>query len=360
MSIQGLIGLPGHGKSYSSIELFVEPAVLSGRKIVTNIPLNIEALSAKYPDYDFDNNLVSVDLEKAKKADLAYWESADNWPLSGLYILDELWRIWPAGMKASAVPTFQLAFIKEHRHRIDESGIEPDIVFVTQNLGDIASCVREMVETTIICTKLTSIGAKNNFRRDYYQGAVKGLVGPKMAFIRSDQCKYKPEVFNLYKSHTKSVGNAKAIDNKGVVNATIFNGLGFKAGLVFLICLIGLIYWSINRTVSGVDKIMKKEEPTLDTTTTNTAVAVSGNQPAPQIESKTWRLSGVINHGPGKPKNAMLTDGRKTIKIDYIRYCRKEVEELCEYRGEVITRYTGNVTGDDSSFFDPDKTLNKI
>jgi zona occludens toxin len=40
--INGLSGRPGSGKSYEAVVTHILPALQQGRKIVTNIPLNIE------------------------------------------------------------------------------------------------------------------------------------------------------------------------------------------------------------------------------------------------------------------------------------------------------------------------------
>lgn len=342
MAITGLVGLPGHGKSYSALDLFIIKAVETKRKIVTNIPLNIDAIREQYPDYDYENNILDVDLAHAKEQKTAeYWESEDQWPLSALYILDELWRIWPAGLKASAVPASQLAFIKEHRHRVDDSGQEPDIVFVTQNLGDIAACVRDMVETTIICTKLTAVGAKNRFRRDYYQGAIKGFIGPKLNLIRSDQSKYKPEIYRFYQSHTKSTGGHAQIDNLGVVDATIFNGFGFKFGVGFLILLIGGAAWGLTSTVSDIKKMTTKKEPIQPKKIQPVQQIKTVVAPSEPPRSQHYRLVGTIKTPTKYIAMLQSSDGR-TVRIDAFRKCKGIDEIVCEFQGQTVDAYTGH------------------
>jgi zona occludens toxin len=336
MSIQGLVGLPGHGKSYSALELFIIQALEEKRTIVTNIPLKPLAFE-RYPDAD----VRPIDLtELAKKENNHLWLEQ---PKSALFLLDELWRIWPSGLKATGIPKEQLSFIKEHRHNIDETGREPDIILVTQDLNDIASAIRSMVETTIICTKLTAIGAKGHFRRDYYQGSVKGFIGPKNVFIRSDQCKYKPEIFDLYKSHTLSTGNAQTIDNKGVVNATIFNGLGFKFGIGFLAFLIVGVVWGFNKTSADIDKMTAKKTPEIATTQHTAQPAIYAitqpTKPPLSIYSQTWRLVGVFTIASGR-MIALIENGQDSVRIDYSK-CLNDLEITCEYDGEKITRFSG-------------------
>lgn len=351
MSIQALVGLPGHGKSYSSIECFILQALEEKRTIVTNVPLSQTAYD-RYPDAD----VRPIDLtELSKKENNHQWLEQ---PKSALFVLDELWRIWPSGLKATGIPKEQLSFIKEHRHNIDESGREPDIVLVTQDLNDIAAAIRSMVETTIICTKLTAIGAKGHFRRDYYQGNIKGFIGPKNVFIRSDQCKYKPEIFELYKSHTLSTGNAQTIDNKGVVNATIFNGLGFKLGLGFLGFLIFGVFWGYNKTSADVAKMTAKKQPEQPASSnqaiTPYTVQATIQKPPKTQYSDSWRLVGVFTIGSGR-MIALIDNGSDSVRIDYSK-CLNDIELVCEYEGEKITRFSGHK--DDSKV--SEKLVSKI
>jgi zona occludens toxin len=349
MSIQALVGLPGHGKSYSAVELFILTALKQNRKILTNIPLKLDVLAVDFPDYDFEQNFRYIDLEEWKSKPAQFWADKSVFQPSALYLLDELWRIWPQGLKTLNIPTHQLAFIKEHRHNIDETGREPDIVLVTQNLSDIANAIRDMVETTIVCCKLTEVGKKNAFRRDYYRGVVKGFTGPKASFIRSDSyCKYQPTVYQYYKSHTKAEGDAHVIDNSGVVTATIFNGLGFKIGLGFLIFLILAIVYLSFRTKSGIEQMQKNKQT--DVVPDSAALVAAAQpqtqkeqepeKPKPPQESKRFRLTGRFVQGQ-VIKWFLVSDGSQTRRIEPAK-CQIGLNDVCLVDGEIVTAYTGS------------------
>ncbi|BBL58146.1 zonular occludens toxin domain-containing protein [Methylomonas koyamae] len=348
MAIPALVGLPGHGKSYSAVELFIIAAITEKRKIVTNIPLNIDNLKRDYPDYNFDGCLIDIDLDKLKTAGPEAWRDPATMPPSALYLLDELWKIWPAGLKASNIPPYQLSFIKEHRHYLDETGREPDIVLVTQNLEDICNAVRTMVETTIICTKLTAVGKKGNFRRDYYEGSVKGFQGPKSKFIRSDHMvKYQAEVWQYYKSHTKASGNVTAVNNTGVVSATVFNGLGFKIGVAALVLFISMAIWGYFKTSSDVEKLTKKPvtiAKPAPPATVNAAprTAQPQNQPKPtQLVSSSYRLAGIYVL-PGSSIAVIATNDGRSIRIDATKHCHLDIEYSCDFEQQKVTRYSGS------------------
>ncbi len=337
MSINGLVGRPGHGKSYSAIELFILQALKEKRTVVTNIPL-----LPKLTDQYSDAVIMDIDL-----ADMAKPENRHKWrelPASAVYVLDELWRIWPAGLKAKDLPEEQLAFIKEHRHNIDDTGREPDIILVTQDLSDIAVSIRNMVETTIICTKLTAIGAKNNFRRDYYQGAIKGFLGPKTTFIRSDQCKYSEAIFSLYKSHTKSTASgAVDINNSGVLNVSVFNGVGFKLGLGLLLFLIVGVIYGFNKTSSGVDAMVNKKTPASSVPVSHSELPQKPITSPVPVESKTWRLTGMVEIPQNNKKLVLISNGVNTVRLDfYASHCQKQVEITCIYNNEMVSRWSGH------------------
>ncbi|OAI30064.1 hypothetical protein A1356_22500 [Methylomonas koyamae] len=289
-----------------------------------------------------------IDLDEWKSRPAEFWQDKSIFQPSALYLLDELWRIWPNGMKASNIPSHQLAFIKEHRHNIDETGREPDIILVTQSLDDIANAIRNMVETTIICTKLTEIGKKDAFRRDYYRGAVKGFIGPKTSFTRSDSyCTYKETVYRYYKSHTKATAEVTTVDNSGVVNVTIFNGLAFKLGAAFLVfCIITLI-WSSYSAKQGIDKMTASKSATVPDAATSSAVSNAPSAPAPGApppppapkESKRFRLVGRYVQGQAI-RWFTITDGHRTRRIEPAN-CQISLNDSCLVDGEIVASYTG-------------------
>lgn len=64
-----LEGIPGSGKSYEAVVFHVLPALKKGRKIVTNLPLNLEAfakLDPRYPDL--------LDIRKDPRPVLGRWD----------------------------------------------------------------------------------------------------------------------------------------------------------------------------------------------------------------------------------------------------------------------------------------------
>lgn len=348
-SITALTGLTGNGKSYSAVELFILQAAKEGRPVVTNIPLT----QAFYDDFP-GAEVYGIDMEEAGRNPALF----DSVPGGALCVFDELWRIWPAGLKPSDIPAWQLSFIKESRHRISKDGREMDVVLVTQNLGDIASAIRDMADVTIICNKLVELGAKNRFRRDYYRGAIKGIKGPKAAFFKSDHgCKYDSKIYRYYKSHTKGETTG-AIDNSGVVNASIFTGWGFRLGVAALAVLLALIFYSWRHTAEGVRRYTASKPapvaapaapPASSFAPAIVPVAPPPLPPPPPPRppnSKTLRICGYMSGSGadgGGAKVFLCQPGWHAISISYRHHCSTadDGEIDCLVEGERVTRLTG-------------------
>jgi zona occludens toxin len=206
MAITAIVGLPGHGKSYTAVDIAILQALREKRRIFTNIPLKMENLLRDFPEAQ----ITEVELNAENNANPEFWLFEPG----ALICLDELWEVWPSGMKANNIPVHQLEFVKKHRHRTDETGRWQDIVFVTQNLSDIAVAIRDMVETTVMCRQLEDLGATDWFIREYYKGAIKGVEpGPPGKLINNERIQYKVQVYQYYVSNTQ--GQNKSIGPQG-------------------------------------------------------------------------------------------------------------------------------------------------
>lgn len=347
MAITAIVGRPGHGKSYSATEIAILPALSEGRPIYTNIPLRDEAIAHDYPWA----KVTYIDLSPAQRDDPEFWQFEPG----ALIILDELWKVWPSGLKANNIPVYQLAFIKEHRHRTDEKGRWQDIVLVTQNLSDIAHAVREMVETTVMCSQLQDVGAAGWFVREYFTGPIKGCSGgPASLLVNNERVKYEEKVFRFYVSNTQGTNTSVGPQGAKVVKQTIWGGWKFKlvaGGLGVLILAIILAVW---RTSTGLDRHREQARmqtapapapapaPVAPVAPTPLPPPVAPVRPAPVAEpipSEHWRLAGVVRTPTGTV--AMLTNGRKTRRIDYRQHCQKGAEHHCTVAGELVASWTG-------------------
>ncbi len=229
--INALEGIPGSGKSYEAVVYHVLPALEKGRKVITNLPLDVERFAAINPDY---RALLDVrkfaqpvrgtwDANAANRGELAFvlgdvtpiqdveifghvWDFWDEWKGEGgigpLYVIDECHVCFPAARRGgSSTPKDVIQWFKIHRH------YGADVLLMTQSFRDIEQSITSLIATLIKVRKADVLGKKNKYIRKVHAGYRGGLVS-------TDQRDYKAQFFPLYKSHTQggAVVEAQASD----------------------------------------------------------------------------------------------------------------------------------------------------
>jgi zona occludens toxin len=243
MSITAYTGLPGSGKSYGVFLHVIIPALEKGRDVWTNIPVNEEELSKK-------GLPIPTHFETRDILDNDSWFQTVL-PKGALIVIDECWRLWAAGLKANNAVEGHKSFLAEHRHMVGECGNSVEVVLVTQDLAQIASFSRNLVETTYRAEKLTRVGAKNSYRIDVYHGAVTGPKPPKSRRDREIFGKYKPEIFKLYQSHTMSATGLVGDESKSDNRSNILGGNIFKVYGAVILAGIFIVWWGFGVVVEG-------------------------------------------------------------------------------------------------------------
>ena len=223
--INGLEGIPGSGKSYEAVAYHVLPALKAGRKVITNLPLNIDALAAIDPSY---RDLVEVrtrptpqlgdwnaaniaeqeafrlwtDKEPIPQPENIFtfgtvWDYHSDWRGSKdqgpLYVIDECHVALPKlGTPESVIQWFKL-----HRH------YNADVLLMTQSFRDINQPIAQLIATLIKCRKADILGRKESYIRKVH-------AGYRGAVIQTDEREYKSQYFGLYRSNTQSSGSAES------------------------------------------------------------------------------------------------------------------------------------------------------
>lgn len=313
MAIEAYVGLPGHGKSYGVVEHVIIPSIKEGRHVVTNIPLQCDDLIADFGGPGAQITQLPED-----------WFERDDMgefiPSGSVAVLDELWRRWPAGLKANNALLADKSLLAEHRHRVDDKGRSMRIVLVTQDLSQVASWVRILVEQTYKMTKLTAIGSTKKFRVDIYLGAPTGQNIPKSRLIRQTFGQYRKEIYRYYSSATQSatgnVGDESKADKRGTIWRSpiiIFSIVGpLTLGPL-------LVWWLYGYFMSGFGMVQNAEAEQVEVLPAESlslvnppppSLAPSGSipaapaaQPLPPAKpsnSPVWRVAGYIARGKGK------------------------------------------------------------
>lgn len=311
MAIEAYVGLPGHGKSYGVVEHVIIPSIKEGRHVVTNIPLEREELLADFGTQGSEITQLPEDwFERDDMAELI--------PAGSVAVLDELWRRWPAGLKANQAQLSDKSLLAEHRHRVDDKGRSMRIVLVTQDLSQVAAWVRILVEQTYKMTKLTAIGSTKKFRVDIYMGAPTGNSIPKSKLIRQTFGQYKKEIYRYYSSATQSatgtVGDESKADKRGTIWRSPLIIFSFVAPFVLLPFLVYLTYGYFK---TGFGAVPEKPEPDLvqDEQLPSALSSALVNPPPPELQqpsgvnpsrppsapsdSTVWRVSGYVIRGKG-------------------------------------------------------------
>ncbi len=221
-----LIGPPGGGKSYEAVAFHVLPALAAGRKVITNLPLNLQHFSLINLDYldlidcRFETSAVRpvFDVVKAElsfkrfgtvqkqtyfiNSAFAHVEDyGDPWrhPETGagpLYVIDECHIPLPAS--GTSIPVEH--WYSLHRHE------SADVLLMTQSYGKINKSIRDLVQICYRVKKNTALGSASSYIRKVQDG-VRGEV------VNTSIRKYEKKYFSFYQSHTKGGGSELAAND---------------------------------------------------------------------------------------------------------------------------------------------------
>ncbi len=348
MSIVAYTGLPGHGKSYGVVENLIVPALKNKRTVFTNIPMNGEVIKNAY----------KMDVHQFDLKDI---EENPNWwkeefIAGSLIVIDEVWRLWPSGLKTNNARIEDKEFLAEHRHMVGENGQSTEIALVTQDLSQLASFVKTLVENTFHVVKLTSLGLSKNFRVDVYQGAVTGSSPPKSKRIRQIQGRFKKEIYKLYVSHTKSATGEAGDETRVDSRFNVLKGIGIKMGIVVIILAIVFTYYGLKELASfyGMDGEVEDAKPESSHSIPNsrsespsTVKVKAIKEPAIRFLSKAESV--VIYFSSG-----IFPDVDLRYKVEYEKssavLTTKELRSL-SYDITIVNECTARIVGEDYDSF---------
>jgi len=229
-----LLGAPGGGKSYEAVVQHVLPALEKGRKVITNLPLLLEAfanIDSRFSD------LIELRTESKKEGttgikgeDRAWrpfehefdygdpWRRADG--IGALYIIDECHLVLPKGSTRKQVEEW----FSLHRHE------NSDVLLITQSYGKISAAIRDLVQVVYRVRKNVALGSMGSYTRKVQDG-LRGEV------VNSSQRKYERKYYALYRSHTRgrSSDEMGASDIVPIWRHWSFYGVGVC--IVTIICI---------------------------------------------------------------------------------------------------------------------------
>lgn len=201
--IFGISGRPGGGKSYESVKNHLIPALKEGRKVITNLPLQIDHFVAslghqvrdliEVVDGEF-HNFGDGDRPFSKAQHFLRYNTWRNEQNQGpVFFIDESHLAMPAGSTQKEL----LEFLSLHRHY----GF--DIYLITQDFRKVHRDIRAMIEINYRCIKKSALGQTDKYLVKVCQGAESGAE-----VTNTYERDYETWVFKFYSSHTQSNGKS--------------------------------------------------------------------------------------------------------------------------------------------------------
>lgn len=216
--INFLIGAPGGGKSYEAVVYHILPALKKGRKVITNLPLILDAIAAldesyldlidyrtrtkaNELDYKVDLPTLSTRPGRFNTFPFSHIEDyGDTWrhPETGagpLYVIDECHSAIPRVADPQVLDWFAMA-----RHE------SVDVLLISQSHRKLHLDVQDLVQLVYRVRKAVAFGSQDRYIRKVQDGLRGDVVNTS---VRT----YQKQYFPLYKSHTRGGGQELAAND---------------------------------------------------------------------------------------------------------------------------------------------------
>lgn len=200
--INAIAGRPRAGKSYESVIYHIIPAALEGRMVVTNIPVNKEAVAKFYSKEAADcihivkTNFTDYGMQRpfSIPEDFTKYEWKNEKGQGPLFVVDEAHLSIGRDAKKEV-----LEYLSLHGH------YGHDIIMVTQDPQKLHRDLKAMIEVCWRCIKKSVFGDDQHYIKKTYHG----VSGRNEDYVHEEEREYKSQYFQFYQSHTQS---AVAVD----------------------------------------------------------------------------------------------------------------------------------------------------
>ena len=349
MAIYCHTGYPGAGKSHALVKDIIVPAVLSGRRVLTNIDgINPDAVFGYCAERAVDaaqlGSVVYFDGQKCLESD--FWPTEvipdTKTVVKGgdLIVFDE-WRLYFKNRGNGWATDDVVKFMRWHRHLTHEKGHATDVHIGTQLATDLHPDIRGLCERSYKYQKLRAVGLDNQYSWKVWQGHLQ----PKGEHYANGTGSYDKEIFPLYKSSQATAGSHAELKTNNRDN--IWRQPSTIAAIVAPVILIAAGWWALSDLYSGTDENVKVDAQPGST------VAMAQAQVAPQVQQSGWRIVGHIEGENGvrvivaDEKGAMQTVKPDTFDFDQGRPMSGTVD------GRKVTASDGLATGTNGTVMTP-------
>lgn len=249
--IHGISGKSGGGKSYEAVVSHIIPIITKDkRKVVTNLPLNVDHFVAIYGEYCRDLIEV-VDGEfhnygsERPFSKVEHFTRHKDWQNEKgqrvYFFIDECHMPMPKVRCDKAL----VEFISLARH----SGF--DIMLITQNFRKVNTDIKDNVVNHYRAIKKSMMGQDNKYILKVHDGA----VSSNASVVATHERTYEKKYFSFYKSHTDS---DSAVDEATSNDIEIwYKHWSIKASVFFF----AFGFFIIGKKVFSDDEVKKPVKP---------------------------------------------------------------------------------------------------
>ena len=300
--IHGISGKPGGGKSYEAVVRHIIPVVTKDkRKVVTNLPLDIDRFCDVYGDYCRD--LIEVvdgqfhnyggERPFSKKDHFLQYEDWQNEKGQKVYFfIDECHLAMPSqGTEKELAEFFSM-----HRHY----GF--DIMLITQNFRKVNRDIKDMVVNHYRAIKKSMMGQDDKYILKVHDGA----VSSRASEVATHERTYEKKYFAFYQSHTKSDSAVEEATSNDIEKW--YKHWSIKASVVFF--LFG--FFIVGKELFADDKPTKPEvsKPHIESIRKTDQIA--------QVE-QVENINGVVSHSvaaaaPVEPQTPQQIEYQRRVK----------------------------------------------
>lgn len=345
MAINVYTGLQGSGKTYEVVGFVVLPALVKGRRVVTNIEgLDYEKIQAycdiHHPEAQL-GELLLVSNDQVSQPGFWPEKDGDESIVKGgdLVCIDEAWRFFGTDIKIK--PGTRI-FLREHRHYTHpDTGVTCDLALMMQSITDLHRNVKSVIELSFRTHKLKTVGLNERYRLDMFEGTNQRIS------LRANtwQKAYDSQIFALYKSYAAGAGKEMAIDTRQNIMRDPRNWA--MAGGVLLMACIGI--WGLLHVYGKYKGKPEGQELAADAARPAGAPAAPGAKPAapaaPALppkptDSTDWRLAGRIVTPRGE-RAVMVGAGAKLRVEDPAMFVGYGWDRRAQLDGERVSAWSG-------------------
>ena len=204
MAINIILGTTGDGKTYTAVSKWIIPSIKNDRKVITNIPLNVDHFKKQFPDKDietvielrFGDSGIAYDAFKTAE-DFQDEEWINDKGQKPLIVVDEAHFALSTDRPAKELKPIE-DFFALHR----QAGY--DILLLTQTTQKMSRKAVGLCKHHYHCSKLSVVGQDKR-----YALRIKEDGGKKSAVLQEEIKKFDPEIFPYNKSHALSDGEVQ-------------------------------------------------------------------------------------------------------------------------------------------------------